>query len=160
MYPHPPLLAPCATSSSRASEQGKLSHCCYTHKRFIDEKGGFPQSPAVPDNYNASPSRPKKKKKTQISAHNQSNPPTPSSIPGGWASRSTPLTRPLWWPLSRTRFPKYLRASLLSARTFSVSSRRLPSCSTERWRPTRRESAGKRRTLRTEPAIRVELACT
>lgn len=61
--------------------------------------------------------------------------------------------------LSRVRLVKYLSASLLSFLTLRVSSRFLPSCSTDRWRLKTTWSLGVCSTLRTEPDMRLALLC-
>lgn len=69
-------------------------------------------------------------------------------------SRSTPITLLLLSPESRTRFEKYLRATLLSLLTFPTSSFFLPSSSTPWASETLRRCAGMRRTLRTSEEMR------
>src|SRR5579862_2190394 len=86
----------------------------------------------------------KKKISTVVVGHRHDSYP-----PATGPSRSTLCTTPPSSPLSLTKFPKYFLATSLSLHTFTVSSRRTVSFSTERCKPRRRLSAGKCRTFRT-----------
>jgi hypothetical protein len=78
----------------------------------------------------------------------------PPATPGAGPSKSTVSTPLLASADSLTRFPKYFLATSDSILTLPTSALRWARDSTDRWSPTRRLSAGKRRILRTSVDMR------